>query len=99
MGQSIEAEGASAAAGLIWTKASHALKHELGLQDRFTFDTFVVGPSNEFAYAVARRVASWADGHFNPVVFHGPTASARPTCSTPSPGKPCARRRRRRWST
>jgi hypothetical protein len=22
--------------------------------------------------AVARRVASWADGHFNPVLFHGP---------------------------
>jgi len=42
------------------------------LQDRFTFDTFVVGASNEFANAVARRVASWADGHFNPVLFHGP---------------------------
>lgn len=43
-----------------------------GLQERFTFDTFVPGPANEFAHAVARRVASWADGHFNPVVFHGP---------------------------
>jgi chromosomal replication initiator protein len=43
-----------------------------GLQDRFAFDTFVQGPTNEFAYAVARRVASWADGHFNPVLFHGP---------------------------
>ncbi len=42
------------------------------LQERFTFDTFVAGPSNEFAHAVARRVASWTDGHFNPVVFHGP---------------------------
>jgi chromosomal replication initiator protein len=42
-----------------------------GLQERFTFDNFVSGPSNEFAYAVAKRVASWADGHFNPVVFHG----------------------------
>ena len=31
-----------------------------------------LGPANEFAHAVARRVASWADGHFNPVVFHGP---------------------------
>ncbi|HVN00457.1 MAG TPA: chromosomal replication initiator protein DnaA [Caulobacteraceae bacterium] len=41
------------------------------LQERFTFETFVKGPSNEFALAVARRVASWADGHFNPVVFHG----------------------------
>ena len=43
-----------------------------GLQDRYSFDTFVAGPSNEFAYAVARRVASWADGHFNPVLFHAP---------------------------
>jgi len=38
----------------------------------FSFETFVTGPSNEFACAMARRVASWADGHFNPVVFHGP---------------------------
>ncbi len=43
-----------------------------GLQERFSFETFVPGPSNEFAFAVARRVASWADGHFNPVLFHGP---------------------------
>lgn len=43
-----------------------------GLQERYCFDTFVSGPANEFAFAVARRVASWADGHFNPVVFHGP---------------------------
>ncbi len=44
----------------------------LGLQERFTFETFVSGPTNEFAHAVARRVASWADGHFNPVLFHAP---------------------------
>ena len=42
------------------------------LQERFHFESFVVGSSNEFAYAVAKRVASWADGHFNPVVIHGP---------------------------
>ena len=41
-------------------------------RDRFTFENFVCGPANEFAYAVAQRVASWADGHFNPVVIHGP---------------------------
>ena len=44
----------------------------LGLQERFAFDSFVAGPSNEFAFAVARRVATWSDGHFNPVLFHGP---------------------------
>jgi chromosomal replication initiator protein len=43
----------------------------LGLQDRLTFANFVCGPANEFAHAVARRVGSWADGHFNPVLFHG----------------------------
>ena len=43
-----------------------------GLQERLTFSTFVAGAPNEFAYAVARRVASWSDGHFNPVLFHGP---------------------------
>ena len=47
-------------------------KRPAGLQDRFSLDSFVTGPSNEFAFAVARRVASWADGHFNPVLFHGP---------------------------
>ena len=44
----------------------------LGLQERFSFESFVAGPSNEFAFAVARRVATWSDGHFNPVMFHGP---------------------------
>ncbi|MDR3511583.1 MAG: chromosomal replication initiator protein DnaA [Caulobacteraceae bacterium] len=43
-----------------------------GLQERFTFETFVPGPGNEFAHGVARRVASWTEGYFNPVVFHGP---------------------------
>ena len=59
----IEAEAAPAAA-----RQGRAL----GLQDRFSFDSFVAGPSNEFAFAVARRVAAWSDGHFNPVVLHGP---------------------------
>jgi chromosomal replication initiator protein len=42
------------------------------LQERFTFETFVVGPANDFAYEVARRVAAWSDEHFNPIIFHGP---------------------------
>ncbi|OYW78822.1 MAG: hypothetical protein B7Z26_09150, partial [Asticcacaulis sp. 32-58-5] len=43
-----------------------------GLQDRLTFDTFVAGRGNEFAYTMSRQVAGWGDGHFNPVFFHGP---------------------------
>ena len=43
-----------------------------GLQDRRTFDSFVEGQGNAFALAIAKQVASWADGHFNPVFFCGP---------------------------
>lgn len=44
----------------------------VGLQERLTFDSFVAGRGNEFAFQMSRQVASWADGHFNPVFFHGP---------------------------
>jgi chromosomal replication initiator protein len=43
-----------------------------GLQDRFSFDSFVGAPSNEFALTVARKVGAWADGCFNAVMLHGP---------------------------
>ncbi|MDO1559279.1 chromosomal replication initiator protein DnaA [Brevundimonas sp. 2R-24] len=43
-----------------------------GLQDRLTFDTFVPGQGNEFALAVARQVAGWTEGYFNPIFFCGP---------------------------
>ena len=43
-----------------------------GLQERMTFDSFVSGPSNEFAVSVARQVAAWTNGGFNPVLIHGP---------------------------
>ena len=52
--------------------AQTKITRQQGLQERFSFETFVAGPANEFAFAVARRVASWADGHFNPVLLHGP---------------------------
>ena len=43
------------------------------LQARFTFDSFVPAPSNEFALSVARKVAHWAEGGcFDAVVIHGP---------------------------
>ncbi len=54
------------------TPASARLFRGSGLQDRFTFETFVPGPANAFACDMAKRVGSWSEGHFNPVVFHGP---------------------------
>jgi chromosomal replication initiator protein len=42
------------------------------LDPRFTFDTFVVGKPNEFAYACARRVAEApASAGFNPLFLYG----------------------------
>lgn len=38
---------------------------------RFTFDNFVVGPSNEFAFAVARQVTHGEAAQYNPIVLHG----------------------------
>ena len=40
-------------------------------QDKFTFDNFIVGPSNEFAYAAARQVADTHLTPYNPVIIHG----------------------------
>jgi chromosomal replication initiator protein len=48
-----------------------------GLQERLTFDSFVPGQGNDFAYAMARQVAGWVDGHFNPVFFHGPYGNGK----------------------
>ncbi len=41
------------------------------LDPRFTFDNFIVGKSNEFAYAAARRVAEAPNGPFNPLFLYG----------------------------
>ena len=40
------------------------------LDPRFTFESFVVGKSNELAYAAARRVAENKEVHFNPLFLH-----------------------------
>ena len=40
-------------------------------RQRFTFDNFVVGGPNEFAFAVARQISSLDEPQYNPVVIHG----------------------------
>ncbi len=37
----------------------------------FTFETFVTGPSNDFAYAAAQAVAENPGTRYNPLVIHG----------------------------
>ncbi len=41
------------------------------LEPRYRFETFVVGKSNAFAHAAARRVAESATPSFNPLFLHG----------------------------
>lgn len=41
------------------------------LDPKYTFDSFVVGKSNELAYAAAKRIAESGDVTFNPLFLHG----------------------------
>jgi chromosomal replication initiator protein len=41
------------------------------LDPKYTFDTFVVGKSNELAYAAAKRIAESDEVTFNPLFLHG----------------------------
>lgn len=43
----------------------------LNRRGRFTFDNFVIGPSNELAVAVARQVANFDIAQYNPIVIYG----------------------------
>jgi chromosomal replication initiator protein len=47
------------------------------LDPRFTFDQFVVGKPNEFAYAAARRVAESDETIYNPLFLYGPVGHGK----------------------
>tara|TARA_B110000238_G_scaffold124309_1_gene134489 strand:+ start:1 stop:1338 length:1338 start_codon:yes stop_codon:yes gene_type:complete len=51
--------------------ASSILKLSSPLDPRYTFDKFVIGPSNNFVAAAAQRIAESDDVAFNPVVIYG----------------------------
>jgi chromosomal replication initiator protein len=52
-----------------------ARQNEIGedaaLDPKYTFDSFVVGKSNELAYAAAKRISEADDVSFNPLFLHG----------------------------
>jgi chromosomal replication initiator protein len=52
------------------TTASPTLSAAERARERFSFDNFVVGASNELAFAVAKKVATSHSPAYNPVVIH-----------------------------
>ncbi len=61
------------ATGAIPAVASETQGLRMGsaLDSRYQFESFVVGKSNELAYAAARRVADTAQVNFNPLFLYG----------------------------
>lgn len=76
--QNIRANLSAPAATHKSSPAPIAAKQSVGAQPgrraprkEFSFDNFIVGPSNELAFAVARQTANSEDAQYNPIVLHG----------------------------
>ena len=70
----VEAVGTLSAAARARPRPAAPRSHEdisAPLDPRFVFDNFIVGKSNEFAYAAARRVAEAQTVPFNPLYLYG----------------------------
>ena len=51
--------------------APAAIGEGLGFETNFTFDNFIVGSSNKFAYAASQAVANKPAGQYNPLFIYG----------------------------
>jgi chromosomal replication initiator protein len=48
-----------------------SLSEEVQFREKFRFDTFIVGPSNQFAHAAAKAVANHPGKVYNPLFIYG----------------------------
>jgi len=64
-------ERATPAAGRVAGPSVPVLVRPPDLVDRYTFDKFVVGPTNQFAHAAARMVAEAPASRWNPLFIYG----------------------------
>ncbi|MBT4488298.1 MAG: chromosomal replication initiator protein DnaA, partial [Rhodospirillaceae bacterium] len=71
VGAPFAAPGSTPAAIPATSADPQALRMGSSLDARYQFDSFVVGKSNELAYAAARRVADTAQVNFNPLFLYG----------------------------
>jgi chromosomal replication initiator protein len=62
---------ATEAVALEATPAPPMIVGSAGLNPRYAFDTFIVGPSNQFAHAACRAVAELPSRSYNPLFIYG----------------------------
>jgi chromosomal replication initiator protein len=63
--------GSSGASGSMGSTGSGAALPPPDLVNRYTFDKFVVGPTNSFAHTAAKMVAAAPASRWNPLFIHG----------------------------
>lgn len=71
--ESIEKEGITAQRPSSDTLFSHTLSRKTKLNPNYTFETFVRGPSNQFALAACYNVAENPGKSYNPLFIYGAT--------------------------